>query len=349
MKQVEKKKFTKEHAREYSLFRVATWYRAMTAELPKIIGESTNESCAVYRGGGLVEIYYEPAGLKRILRATLEICTNEKKTLKKINDFLELFVRLKEYFQAKKRIATIEELKEFQDQYSLLWAYIAVVFMIPALPVNQKLKEMAFAARAKTQAFNETPEIIIEKFLEKRYPSLKKEKIRFILPREIWREQELNNSFLAKLDKRNRGFIFYKNEVFTGNLDKVLDKLGIILEDRESVVSGKTVVNKNELVGQIACRGQASGRVKIISSIKDLGKVKPGDILVAAMTMPKYLPAMKNAAAFVTDEGGLTSHAAIVSREMKKPCIVGTKIATKFFSDGEMVEVDANHGIIKKL
>ena len=88
------------------------------------------------------------------------------------------------------------------------------------------------------------------------------------------------------------------------------------------------------------------GKVKIISSDKNLGKIKDGDILVASMTMPKYLPAMKKASAFVTDEGGITCHAAIIAREMRKPCIIGTKIATQVLKDGDLVEVDAERGIV---
>jgi len=65
------------------------------------------------------------------------------------------------------------------------------------------------------------------------------------------------------------------------------------------------------------------------------------------MTMPKYLPAMKRASAFITDEGGITCHAAIISREMKKPCIIGTKIATQILIDGVLVEVDADKGIVR--
>ena len=67
------------------------------------------------------------------------------------------------------------------------------------------------------------------------------------------------------------------------------------------------------------------------------------------MTSPDFLPAMKKSAAFITDEGGITCHAAIVAREMKKPCIVGTKVATKKLKDGDFVEVDADHGIVKVL
>ena len=65
------------------------------------------------------------------------------------------------------------------------------------------------------------------------------------------------------------------------------------------------------------------------------------------MTTPDYIPAMKKAAAFVTDEGGITCHAAIIAREMKKPCIVGTKIATQILHDGDLVEVDADKGVVR--
>lgn len=67
------------------------------------------------------------------------------------------------------------------------------------------------------------------------------------------------------------------------------------------------------------------------------------------MTSVDFVPIMKRASAFVTDEGGITSHASIVSREMNKPCIIGTKIATQVLKDGDLVEVDANNGVVKIL
>ena len=105
----------------------------------------------------------------------------------------------------------------------------------------------------------------------------------------------------------------------------------------------------SELKGQCASPGLAKGTVKVINGIHDLEKVKKGDVLVAASTVPAFVPAMEKAVAIVTDEGGLLSHAAIVSRELGVPCVVGTKIATKALKDGEMVEVDATNGIVKKL
>lgn len=103
-------------------------------------------------------------------------------------------------------------------------------------------------------------------------------------------------------------------------------------------------VKSTEISGRVACQGHVTGTVKIVTGIKELNKVKPGDILVAHMTTPDYLPAMYKAGAIVTDEGGVTCHAAIVSREFNIPCIVGTQNATSILKDGDQVTVDAMNG-----
>ena len=82
---------------------------------------------------------------------------------------------------------------------------------------------------------------------------------------------------------------------------------------------------------------------------EDFKKFKKGDILITSMTRPEFLPLMRKAKAVITNEGGITSHAAIVARELKIPCIIGTKIATEIFKDGDHVEVDANYGWIRKI
>jgi len=95
-----------------------------------------------------------------------------------------------------------------------------------------------------------------------------------------------------------------------------------------------------------ASPGIASGPVKIIHELTDIQKIQQGDVLVAEMTNPDYVPAMKKASAIVTDEGGMTSHAAIVSREMGIPAIVGTKDATKALKEGEEITIDGSTGKI---
>jgi len=107
------------------------------------------------------------------------------------------------------------------------------------------------------------------------------------------------------------------------------------------------VSDVKEFKGQIAYKGKVTGRVRIVKNKPQMHEVEEGDILVSPMTTPDFLPAMEKAAAFVTNEGGIICHAAIVAREMKKPCVIGTKIATKVLKDGDMVEVDANEGVVR--
>ena len=101
-----------------------------------------------------------------------------------------------------------------------------------------------------------------------------------------------------------------------------------------------------QLKGMIAYKGKVQGRVRIVLVESDVKKVEIGDILVSSATNPDLIVGMKKAAAFVTDSGGIISHAAIVSREMKKPCVVGTREATHLLKDGDLVEVDADNGIV---
>lgn len=100
------------------------------------------------------------------------------------------------------------------------------------------------------------------------------------------------------------------------------------------------------LEGLGASPGIAFGESKIIADASELGKVKAGDVLVAVMTTPDMVPAMKRAVAIVTDEGGLTCHAAIVSRELGCPAVVGTRKATQVLSDGMKITVDGEKGLV---
>lgn len=124
---------------------------------------------------------------------------------------------------------------------------------------------------------------------------------------------------------------------------------GKVAEEIFKKVFKKKSDEVNEFKGQVASKGKAKGIVKIIRTAHDLVNIHQGDILVTSMTRPEMVVAMKRAAAIVTDEGGITSHAAVVSRELDIPCVIGTKIATSVLKDGDFVEVDADKGIIKKI
>ena len=128
-----------------------------------------------------------------------------------------------------------------------------------------------------------------------------------------------------------------KVKIFTGKAYKLFIKENI----KQEII--------NEVKGISVSSGKVKGKAKIILNSKDLPKVAKGDIIICPMTRPDFLIAMEKAAAFVTDEGGLLCHAAIIAREMKKPCIIGTKNATKAFDDGDLVEVDGDDSVVRKI
>lgn len=122
------------------------------------------------------------------------------------------------------------------------------------------------------------------------------------------------------------------------------------LMDEFYIKKNRSKMQDNTIKGQTACSGEVIGNVKIIKNAsKDSGKFNKGDILVTGMTRVEFVPLLKKASAIITDEGGITCHAAIISRELKIPCIIGTRIATNVLKDGDLIEVDAKKGIIKIL
>jgi len=141
-------------------------------------------------------------------------------------------------------------------------------------------------------------------------------------------------------ERKKRGYTIKQ----VGNKIKVFT--GVKKEDFHE----RNVEKVKILKGFVAFKGKVKGRAKIISDpTEGIKAFNKEDILITSMTTPYFVPLIKKAKAIVTDEGGLLCHAAIVARELKKPCIIGTKIATKILKDGDLIEVDAINGMVKIL
>ncbi len=166
--------------------------------------------------------------------------------------------------------------------------------------------------------------------------------VRFILPEEIKKALLIGRVNRKEIKERTKYCVYYaekgKDIIFIGEKAKKLAK-----------TTERKIENTAEIKGQTGCVGKAIGIAKLIFRPKDMAKMNKGDILVSIATDPDIVPAMKKAAAIVTEQGGVTSHAAIVSRELNIPCVIGTKIATKVLKDGDKVEVDANKGVVRKI
>ncbi|MDK2875334.1 MAG: pyruvate, water dikinase, partial [Methanothermobacter sp.] len=132
----------------------------------------------------------------------------------------------------------------------------------------------------------------------------------------------------------------------------IMDGEVYMLQSRPITTLGEateeTEVKSREVLvkGLGASPGLASGKVKIIREIHELDKIQTGDILVTVMTTPDMVPAMKRASGIITDEGGVTCHAAIVSRELGIPCVVGTGNATEVLRENQVVSIDGNRGLV---
>lgn len=161
---------------------------------------------------------------------------------------------------------------------------------------------------------------------------------------------EVDNIFKTKAPSRKELQDRMKGCAFIADETGYYITKGKDIKKIEKIVLGqKDLSDIKDFRGLSASTGRAIGKVRIVKSATEVNKVKQGDILVAVMTRPDYVVAMKKAAAIVTNEGGITSHAAIVSRELGIPCIIGTKIATEVLKDGDLVEVNANHGWVRKI
>ena len=176
--------------------------------------------------------------------------------------------------------------------------------------------------------------------------NLPKNLIYFLLPSEVYgllQNKILGREIRPELMKRSEFMVYY---TVKGG-EKIIT--GIRAREIAEALNKEEKIDIKELSGQTAYMGKVRGRVKIINSPADMPKMEKGDILVSITTNPDIVMAMKKAAAIVTEQGGITSHAAIVSRELRIPCVIGTKIATKVLRDGDLVEVDADKGVVKIL
>ena len=157
---------------------------------------------------------------------------------------------------------------------------------------------------------------------------------------------ELQNIFIERKEllvqeskerQNGWGFVLVNNHATYYNYRTVKE-----IEEKEEILP-------KGIKGFSACKGIARGIAIIVKNIEDLENVKEGNILIAPMTTTNFVPILSKVQAIVTDEGGITCHAAIISREMNIPCIIGTRLATKAFKSGDLIEVDAEKGIVRKI
>ena len=169
--------------------------------------------------------------------------------------------------------------------------------------------------------------------------------VRYLSPKEIKEGIALGKKFNQEyIQERKKNWTLLlengKIEFFSGEES---------VKVNEKLIKNDSNKNKKRLEGMVAYPGKVKGVANIITSAKERNKFKTGDVLVARDTTTELTSIIKRASAIVADYGGLLSHTAIVAREFKIPCVVNTKLGTKIIKDGDLLEVDADSGLIKIL
>lgn len=336
-------KYIKIYSRDFTLPWLQIWYKG-EAKTPKIWNKQINKSFPyiVYvRNNDTIECYFDPQGLhwsrqnvlmeiRRDKNIQNIIIENVKNVIKPIKILL------------KKKVLNKEELLQYFELFQK--AYPWLLAMWDATSDDKEIGTLDVSVirnfRVTINTFNDDLDNVIIKSLQEIFPHL----ANYVHVLSI---QEIGSGItpsLSVLKTRNNGFIYTDEKLFNINqLENIEKKYNIKLEQNKIIP--KTTVVK----GNIASKGYAKGYVRQVLGYKHMKNFQQGEILVSSMTMPDFIPAMKKAAAIVTDEGGITCHAAIIARELKKPCIVGTSIATSVFKNGDLVEVDAIKGIVRKI
>ncbi len=268
--------------------------------------------------------------------------------LAKAGSFLELLKGFKKYEELVFPFFEkdpLENREEFMKIFRQLWIHEITSFFLGFYVTDQESIDMISDLRGTKSAQH----IATSEFLPKLYKQISEtlnidtELLKYALPDEIV-SLNLDAGLLTLRQKQ------YVIESIAGKARLLIGEEAVAYT-KEFLKNIKNEIDENisEFKGNPAFKGKVSGKVIIITNENDLVNVSDGDILVSPMTRTSFLPAMQRASAFITDEGGVTCHAAIVARELQKPCIVGTKIATKVLKDGDLVEVDADRGIVKIL
>lgn len=342
-------KWTHYLTRPMSLFEATLWHEWYTSPYSAAtLGATMPDVLFVEYPMGSARHFRKPAQLNNFLSSIQKITLHEPdKMVKILTEGLALLDEAKKCIANSNRIKTFEESVDFLTRLGLQTANIPRVALNTVAEHNlrvPKLVELAEKIRKQTVYPEFTKKVVVPLAID----ILKKAGIKNPSQKiHLLTYKELQGKRFTKLDKRmlerkeEKLFIYENNNgiekvAFSQDNQEMLAKLtGISLD--------KTLLIK----GSVAYQGKVTGRARIVLNNK-AKSFSSGDVLVSISSSPELMPYILKCSAIITDEGGLGCHAAVISRELKKPCIMGTKIATQVLKDGDLVEVDAYKGVIKK-
>jgi len=338
-------KFTEREADLFTVFCILFGY---TKIFKKHIGINFQNFLVVYKKG-IASSYRESIEYEAILQ---HIKKNKRW-------FLEILNKLEKQNKLLKNFLAYKDFKEFSDQklLNLFKKFVKIYqgyFPLFTLPKYYGMvferKELSKDVKTKLRLLRGTAyyEDIQDKFLPSLFKeigsrkNIKPELLSYASPEEIIKlfsgDKIINNSLLK--ERKKYCLIFVKKGKFNLFIKKQAQKI------EKDQLKDNELKDVSEITGQIAYPGNINGEVKIVLTKNDLKNID-GKIIVTPMTSIRFIPFIRKVKGIITDEGGIACHAAIISREFKIPCIIGTKTATKILKNGDLVSIDAKKGIVK--
>lgn len=290
--------------------------------------------------------YLESLSDKQQIEFVKKICNDYYSKSKKISAVLKKIEKNFEKIPTSKLIKYIQELNYVSSFATIqIWFVVLLDIWYPKSQDKIQLKKIGAKARDHSGHLHDKVKKILKKIVNQisKNIKVKEEDIYYLFPEEL-------DVLIKKKGKeiQQRKKLCVTTNVL-GNYSIFIGKKAQQLLEEYLPKPKQTKKKKNVLKGLTASAGKVKGKVKIILLRKQFKDFKQGEILVAFQTMINFVPIMKKAKAILTEYGGITSHAAIVSRELKKPCIVGVANITSTLKNGDYIEVDANKGIVKIL
>ncbi len=332
--------YQKLFSRDFSLPSVEAWVR----------GESTNPKgwtkekqpflpyIITKRSDDTVHFYYDLQGVEWVQNLLVKLAREDKNFIPNIEKtVLEKLYFIRPIYEKEEPI-DLTSLKRFLKELEGGYPWFEAMWWFFQMDDESKVAGLDLANLAKVRRLTDklcnSSDTVIRKSLEKIFPDLG-ELSSLLLTNEIMTEDIPQKE---ELEKREKSYFFAQDQLIVeSSKSQIENKFGIHFNN-------ETIEKVRQLNGYIAYQGVVRGFVRRVMGHKQIGEVKDGEILISPMTIPDFVPAMKKAAAIVTDEGGMLSHAAIIAREFKKPTVVGTEIATKRLKDSDIVEVNATEG-----
>jgi len=331
--------------RPFSLFGSSVWnYWYTSDQILKLLGTKMTEGLFVEVHPNFIRCYRTKEELGKLLEGIGSIARDKEKTRKILEKGVELNKQALSKLDNKQFLSLKEEL-DFSVEVALCTALTPYWVYDFFTDKDSDIKKLCESLRAESLYQRLVKEILVP-LGQKRLKELGVEDLSSV---QLVTVSELLSGKVDCIDERKKkkqeNMFFVYQDINNDEIVEWTNNPGDIVKELEHIET-----KDSQIKGTVAYKGNVKGRARLIlqDTLKGL-EFDKGDVLVSTSTDPQLTPIMHKASAIVTDEGGMGCHAAIIARELHKPCIIGTRIATSVIQDGDMVEVDADKGFVRVL